>query len=164
MKLAQCTGLSWPDEDKIIRINEAINEKLSSALIDVDLPDDDYDGWVSRVRKTASRLEARQGYVTESHTSTRYLEKLNTALLRPFVERSFSESSKPKPSPQLDADGDVQMSGVNLVALINALVGKVNSSTSSNLDPDKNRRNNGSLIFGKGSQGQNGFQSQKPTN
>ncbi|KAI0992406.1 hypothetical protein K3495_g15779 [Podosphaera aphanis] len=47
LKLAQCGGLNWPDEDKIIRIDEAINTKLSNALIGVDLPENDYDGWVS---------------------------------------------------------------------------------------------------------------------
>ncbi|KAI0999829.1 hypothetical protein K3495_g8369 [Podosphaera aphanis] len=140
LKLANCGELNWPDEDKIIRIDEAINTKLSNVLIDVDLPDNDYDRWVSRVRKTASRSEARPVYITDSITATIYLDRLATTTFFPTVVNNQSETSQVKLPPKLDADGDVQISGVNLVSLINALVGRANSGTSSSQNSNKKRQ------------------------
>ena len=45
-KLAQCRGLGWPDETKILMLRPAINLKLSNSLIPVELPESDYKAWV----------------------------------------------------------------------------------------------------------------------
>ncbi|KAI0995202.1 hypothetical protein K3495_g12980 [Podosphaera aphanis] len=54
-------------------------------------------------------------------------------------DKPVNLTRKSPPLVDADADGDVQMSGINLVALVNALVGKLNS-TSSNQPSNGNRK------------------------
>ena len=133
-KLAQCDGLGWADRDKIIRVNTCINPKLANALVPVDLSDNDYAKWVKAVRRVAGRLESRPDYKSDRHTETWYLKVASI----PAPSSRNGSTSSPKgqkaqesqASPKTDADGDIQMSGVNAImmssmaALINSLNGK----------------------------------------
>ncbi|KAI1002901.1 hypothetical protein K3495_g5302 [Podosphaera aphanis] len=119
LKLAQCGGLVWPDEDKIIRLDEAINSKLSNALINVDLSDNNYESWVSPKLGIFKKGSA-------------------PSYIQPAVSDKSANLTRKSP-PLFDADGDVKTSGINLVALVNALVRKLNS-TSSNQSSNGNRK------------------------
>ena len=46
----------------------AINLKLSTSLIPVDLSELDYKAWVRRVSRVAAKLEAYPGYNSDSNT------------------------------------------------------------------------------------------------
>ena len=73
-KLAQCKGLGWPDETKILMLGPAINLKLSNSLIPVDLPESDYEAWVKKVGRVAAKLEAHPGYNSDGNTRTWYMK------------------------------------------------------------------------------------------
>ena len=69
-KLAQCRGLGWPNETKILMLCPAINLKLLTSLIPVKLPELDYKAWVRKVRSIAAKLKAYPGYNSDSYTKT----------------------------------------------------------------------------------------------
>jgi hypothetical protein len=127
-KLAQCKGLWWPDETKILMLRPAINLKLSTSLIPVDLPESDYKAWVKKVGGVAAKLEAHPGYNSDSHTKTWYA-KGAPSVTHPTAKGGSSSSGSQKraqdneSSATVDADGDTQMSGINQLAalLVNAI-------------------------------------------
>ena len=69
-KLAQCRGLGWPDETKILMLCPVINLKLSTSLIPVELPELDYKAWVRKVGGIAAKLKAHPSYNSNSYTKT----------------------------------------------------------------------------------------------
>jgi hypothetical protein len=127
-KLAQCKGLGWPDETKILMLRPAINLKLSTSLIPVELPEADYKAWVRKVGNVAAKLEAHPGYKSDSQTKTWYA-KGGSGVTYPTAKRRSSSSGDQKqaqgsePPAMVDTDGDTQMSGVNQLAalLVNAI-------------------------------------------
>lgn len=127
-KLAQCKGLGWPDETKIMMLRPAINLKLSTSLIPVELPELNYKAWVKKVGGVAAKLEAHPGYNSDSHTETWYA-KGAPGVTHPTADRGSSPAGDQKrtrsddPSVTVDGDGDIQMSGINQLAalLVNAI-------------------------------------------
>lgn len=83
--LVEAGGATWPDGAKITFLEGALNSELQRSLITVDLPVDDYPGWVRRVQEVASRLE-----------------------------RFDANKQRGTPSEK-DLDGDTKMAGVNKV-------------------------------------------------
>jgi hypothetical protein len=122
--LALCGEAKWPDRDRILRLNAMINVKLSNALITVDLPDNDYQSWVIRIRKIAAKLEARSGYVISRNVTTWFIKKKGFSAF-------FSRPQTAKPSPEqpntltTDSNGDIQITGVNN-AIVNLFITLVN--------------------------------------
>ena len=80
-KLAQCRGLGWPDKTKTLMLCPAINLKLSTSLIPVELPESDYKAWVRKVGGVAAKLEAHPGYNSDSHIKTWYAKGVLGATL-----------------------------------------------------------------------------------
>ena len=126
-KLAQCRGLGWPDETKILMLRPAINLKLSTSLIPVELPESDYKAWVRRVSSVAAKLEAHPGYNSDSHTKTWYAKGAPGAT-HPLSKKGSSpkdqqQAQGSEPSTTVDAEGDIQMTGINQLAalLVNAI-------------------------------------------
>ena len=126
-KLAQCKGLGWPDETKILMLRPAINLKLSTSLIPVDLPESDYEAWVKMVSRVAAKLEAHPGYSSDGNTKTWYV-KGAPGVTYPMTGRKSFPRDRPQTqsnesSATVDADGDTQMSGINQLAtlLLNAI-------------------------------------------
>jgi hypothetical protein len=134
-KLSQCGGLEWADRDKIIRLNTAINAKLSDKLISVELPDDSYSKWVKRVRNVAGRLQNHPDYKNGSHTKTWYV-KAGRSYVSPSSSGGRPPSKDDTATEAVDDDGDVKMVDVGtLKSIINAIKG---------LDGDQRRRGQGS--------------------
>jgi hypothetical protein len=146
-KLALCGGAEWPDRDRILRLNAMINAKLSDALVTVDLPDDDYQSWVTRTRKIAARLEARPGYVTSRNVTTWFIKKGGSSAFfsRPQTARPSPEQPN---TPMTDSDGDIQMTGVNS-AMVNLLTTLVNQLGSKGQSPPNRGRNKSSRSSGR---------------
>ena len=126
-KLAQCKGLRWPDETKILMLRPAINLKLSTSLIPVELPESDYKAWVRKVGGVAAKLEAHPGYKSDSHTKTWYA-KGAPGVTYPTAKggsssRDQQEAQGNDPPATVDTDGDIQMSGIDQLAalLVNAI-------------------------------------------
>jgi hypothetical protein len=127
-KLAQCKGLGWPDETKILMLRPAINLKLSTSLIPVELPESDYRAWVRKVGSVAAKLEAHPGYKSDRQTKTWYA-KGAPGVTYPTAQGMSSSSGDhqqaggSEPPATVDAEGDTPMSGVNQLAalLINAI-------------------------------------------
>lgn len=53
-----CGGLAWANSAKIIHLNNRLNHSLQAKLVLKNLPDDDYDHCITKVKGVASRLEA----------------------------------------------------------------------------------------------------------
>jgi hypothetical protein len=143
-KLSQCGGLAWADRDKIIRLNTAINEKLSDKLISVELPDDGYARWVTKVRGVAGRLQNHSNYKKGTGSETWYIKARGSSA---FPSSSAGGSSSKcaatseTAAPVTDADGDVKMVDVStLTSIISALKG---------LNKDKKSRGKDSPSGGK---------------
>ena len=126
--MAQCKGLSWPDETKILMLRPAINLKLSTLLIPVELPESNYEAWVRKVSGIAARLEAHPGYRSDIHTKTWYA-KGAPGVTYPTTKggssssRGQQQTQDNEPHAMVDTHGDIQMSGINQLAalLINAI-------------------------------------------
>ena len=88
-KLAQCRGLGWPDKTKILMLCPAINLKLSTLLIPVELPKSDYKAWMRKVDSITVKLEAHPGYNSDSYTKTWYTKGAPGTTL-PTVKRGLS--------------------------------------------------------------------------
>jgi hypothetical protein len=137
-KLAQCKGLGWPDETKIMMLRPAINLKLSTSLIPVELPESNYKAWVKKVSGVAAKLEAHPGYNSDSHTRTWYAKGAPGVTYATTDGGSFpagdqKQTRSDEPSVTVDADGDIQMSGINqLAALLVNAIGKVERSKGKN--------------------------------
>ena len=105
----------------------AINLKLSTSLIPVELPESDYKAWVRKVGGIAAKLKAHPGYNSDSYTKTWYAKGAPGATL-PTVKRGSSvkdqqQAQSSEPSTTVDAEGDTQMTGINQLAalLVNAI-------------------------------------------
>ncbi|KJZ70649.1 hypothetical protein HIM_09969 [Hirsutella minnesotensis 3608] len=94
--LAEAGGAEWPDNAKIVFLENAISKRLQESLVTAVLPED-YQGWLARLQEIAGRLERLQ--------SGKYL---------PSTGRSFPELPKERvrERPE-DSDGDVSMTDVN---------------------------------------------------
>ena len=118
-KLQQCGGTNWAGGAKIMQLNASINTPLKSALITVDLPDDDYDQWKTRVSLVAGRLEGLPSYRPKgaNHTKTWYTGTSGGSRLARSAEGQ-------KQVHHVDVDGDT-MGGVNAlaIAIVNAIKG-----------------------------------------
>ena len=109
-------------------LRPAINLKLSTSLIPVELPELNYKAWVKKVGGVAAKLEAHPGYNSDSHTETWYA-KGAPGVTYPTADRGSSPAGDQKrtrsddPSVTVDGDGDIQMSGINQLAalLVNAI-------------------------------------------
>jgi hypothetical protein len=119
-KLALYKGAEWPDRNRIFRLNAMINAKLLNASITIDFPDNDYQSWVIRTRKIATKLEARSGYVTNKNVATWFIKKKGSSA---FFSRPQTARSSPKQpnTPTTDSNGDIQITEVNN-AIINLFV------------------------------------------
>ena len=128
-KLQQCGGTTWAGNAKIMQLNASINNPLKTALITVDLPDEDYDQWKARVSMVAGRLEALPTYRPKgaTHVKTWYAGSNGTS-------RAAQPTNGPRAAPRVDADGDTIMGGMSG---INALAAAIVNAIKAN--PDANR-------------------------
>ena len=76
---------------KILMLCPAINLKLLTLLIPVELPESDYRAWVKKVGSVAAKLEAHPGYNSDSHTKTWYI-KGAPGITYPLAGRKSSSS------------------------------------------------------------------------
>ena len=117
-KLQQCGGTNWAGGAKIVQLNASINTPLKTALITVNLPDEDYDMWKAQVSLVAGRLEGLPSYRPKgtTHTKTWYTSSSGG---------HPTPSAADKPTHHVDADGDTIMGGVNALAaaIANAMKG-----------------------------------------
>ncbi|KAE9572331.1 hypothetical protein CGMCC3_g11721 [Colletotrichum fructicola] len=90
--LSEAGGASWADQAKITLLEGALSTRLQQALVTVDLPVDNYHGWLMRVQDVAARLERLPAITRRS------------SLYRPRA---------PEASKHRDDDGDVVMTGVS---------------------------------------------------
>ncbi|KAF6792373.1 pol-like protein [Colletotrichum musicola] len=90
--LSEAGGASWADQAKITLLEGALSTQLHRALVTVDLPVDNYHGWLMRVQDVAARLERLPGITRGSS--------------------SYSPRA-PQASRHRDGDGDVVMTGVS---------------------------------------------------
>jgi hypothetical protein len=127
-KLAQCKGLGWPDETKILMLRLAINLKLSTSLIPVDLSESDYNVWVKQVSRVAAKLEAHPGYNSDGNTKTWYAKGAPGVAYpmtgrKPSASKDRPQTQSNRPPAMVDAEGNTQMSGINQLAalLVNAI-------------------------------------------
>ncbi|KAK1838021.1 pol-like protein, partial [Colletotrichum chrysophilum] len=90
--LSEAGGASWADQAKITLLEGALSTRLQRALVTVDLPVDNYHGWLMRVQDVAARLE-RLPATTRGSSS--------------YYPRA------PGASRHRDDDGDVVMTGVS---------------------------------------------------
>jgi hypothetical protein len=94
--LAEAGGAEWPDNAKIVFLENAINRQLQESLVTAVLPDD-YQGWLTRLQEIAGRLER----------------------LKSGNQPSSTEQSPPEPPKDKvkgrreDSDGDIPMTDVN---------------------------------------------------
>ena len=119
-KLQQCGGSEWACSAKIMQLNASINTPLRTALVTVDLPDDNYDHWKTKVTAVAGRLEGLSGYRPKgaTHTKTWYTGTSGGGR----VAQSTVDQGQ---THRVDADGDTFMGGVNALAtaMISAMKG-----------------------------------------
>ncbi|KAI1000302.1 hypothetical protein K3495_g7893 [Podosphaera aphanis] len=125
MKLSQCGGTEWPDSSKIMKLNSSINDYLSDCLVSKDLPDDDFELWVSIVKRVAGRLEKRPSYRPKGCTGkkTWYLSHVQTRLYS-------DEKNQLGTSSKIDADGDTLMGGINTINTFKLLINSLKSGGS----------------------------------
>ncbi|KAI1001983.1 hypothetical protein K3495_g6221 [Podosphaera aphanis] len=97
------------DDMKISLLEKSLNRSLKMLLLNKSLPEDDYDRWISKVKRVAGRLENTLECRAKgcSGIKTWYLP-LNTS------QGNFAPETPSRAShPELDADGDTKMGGVN---------------------------------------------------
>ena len=119
-KLQQCGGASWAGNAKIMQLNASINTPLKTALITVDLPDDNYDQWKVSVSRVAGRLEGLPNYRPKGATCTKTWYMGSGGSNRP------TQSTKSQqPTHRVDAVGDTTMGRVNalVAAIVHAMKG-----------------------------------------
>jgi hypothetical protein len=93
--LAEAGGSTWEDAAKLTLLDSAISEGLRRALVSVDLPEQ-YNLWVQQVMKVSYKLEA----------------------LSPRTGKKEMPAPNLLTNPaQIDAEGDVKMSGVNTTSM-----------------------------------------------
>ncbi|KAF4478229.1 Transposon Tf2-6 polyprotein [Colletotrichum fructicola Nara gc5] len=90
--LSEAGGASWADQAKITLLEGALSTRLQRALVTVDLPVDNYHGWLMRVQDVAARLERLPATTRRSSS---------------YYPRA------PEASRHHDNDGDVVMTGVS---------------------------------------------------
>ncbi|KJZ69492.1 hypothetical protein HIM_11109 [Hirsutella minnesotensis 3608] len=94
--LAEAGGADWPDNAKIVFLENAINKRLQESLVTAVLPED-YQGWLTRLQEIAGRLE-----------------RLSPGRQSPSKEQSPSDLQKERLKGRLeDSDGDTPMTDVN---------------------------------------------------
>lgn len=127
VKLAQCGGTNWPDSSKIMKLNSSINESLSDHLVSKDLPDDDFETWVSMVKRVAGRLENRPSYRPTGCTGkkTWYLSHKQSKYHSSTTDRYLH-------APDLDDEGDTKMGGVNAIEALKLALNSLNSRNITN--------------------------------
>lgn len=123
---AQAGTLAYTGPSKIAQMQNGLNTPLTKALVATDLSDQDFDAFVTKVQRVATRVEAlpefRKG---AGHTTSWYVDRTE----RTTITRSTASEASGA-IPAVDRDGDVEMSGINgltirdLAALVNALNGR----------------------------------------
>lgn len=93
--ITEAGGTAWPDETQIAFLESGISERLRLALVPVQLPTNDYIGWLARVQDVAWRMERLNQRGTLGSIPS------GTATITPPVT--------------VDGDGDRRMGGVNRV-------------------------------------------------
>ncbi|KAK2729823.1 pol-like protein [Colletotrichum kahawae] len=88
---AEAGGADWADKAKIAFLEGALSTRLKRGLIYVELPKDDYHGWLLKAQDFAIKLESLPQQAYKGTPS--YLKALQAG--------------------QRDAEGDMMMSGIN---------------------------------------------------
>ena len=99
--MADAGAIHWPDDAKISLAENALNKRIRSALVAVNLPDDDYPRWLSRVQEVASKED--QFHSDFAAPSQRHLY-------------TTPHRNKNRETTNLDKEGDTRMGGVNRLA------------------------------------------------
>ncbi|KAI0996406.1 hypothetical protein K3495_g11774 [Podosphaera aphanis] len=120
------------DDMKISLLENSLNRPLNRLLLNKSLPEDDYDKWISKVKRVAGRLENTPEYRPKgcSGIKTWYLP-LKTSQ-GGFAPKTSSRASH----PELDADGDTKMGDVTSAKIAQAGI----SALSRNLPKQSNRK------------------------
>ena len=90
---------------KLSHLNAAINPALRGALVYVDLPSD-YDEWISKVYRTADKLEAIWKYRTQGSKDTETWHTNDPSIL--VQNNSYKSQQK------VDYEGDITMEGASI--------------------------------------------------
>lgn len=124
-KLTEARGDFWPDENKISMLQNAMNKKLTRALIGNHLlPDDDFSEWtriVNKIGQQVERAEKKAGwplgwvdFESSEHSSGPRREAFRKDMNRGPSERSNgSKVLAEMEQPAVDSSGDTIMGGVN---------------------------------------------------
>ncbi|KAI1003301.1 hypothetical protein K3495_g4905, partial [Podosphaera aphanis] len=110
-QLAQCAENSYSSTGKLALLDSAINEKLRKGLVGTELSVNmGYEKYVSKVGMVVKQLEALSDYRPIGVKDTQTFYVMGQGTIDP-VARSDN-----KPTSQLDADGIVKITGVNVFA------------------------------------------------
>lgn len=109
-RLSLCSNLGWNDQMKTIMLHERLNDRLKETLLPADLPEDNFDRWVDKVKGISSRLERIGGYRSADGTGSK------TWFVRSGTRGADSYAASQAGRPSTDADGDVRMAGVNALS------------------------------------------------
>ncbi|KAF6828276.1 pol-like protein [Colletotrichum musicola] len=121
--LSKARGADWADQAKITLLKRALSTQLHRALVTIDLPVDNYHGWLMRVQDIATRLErlpaiTRRGssYHPRATHASRYRDEDSDVVMtgvsrtkdkkgapKPQHRRSYSSSSERSVRPQKDS-------------------------------------------------------------
>ncbi|KAL5612535.1 uncharacterized protein BROUX77_002691 [Berkeleyomyces rouxiae] len=121
-QLGICEGLAWPHRSRIIHLNNALNSTLKFHLAAKNLPDDNYDNRVKKVKRVTGRVEGLSGHKSkDANKAVTWHEKFTSNEGKQAESSSFDHAQS-----HVDADGDTRMAGVNatlakLTAAVNAL-------------------------------------------
>ncbi|KAI1008181.1 hypothetical protein K3495_g65 [Podosphaera aphanis] len=131
-KISQCGRTGWTDEYKIKYLEIAINAPLRQLLMNKNLPEDDYAKWVSKVKRISGRLENSPSYRPRGSSGSKTW----------YVAHNGSNTKVASPTPisnqqpNLDADGDTRMSGVNALQVLQTAIMALNAGPRCNEPAD----------------------------
>jgi hypothetical protein len=108
---AQAGSLSYRGPSKIAIIRRSLNPSLARTLIPVELSNTDYDAYVTKVQTISTNFEAHVDFRKQNGSTTHY-----------YVNEGSHMANN------TDAEGDVEMTGVNALSVqIAALVARVDA-------------------------------------
>ncbi|KAI0992151.1 hypothetical protein K3495_g16035 [Podosphaera aphanis] len=144
-KLTEARGDFWPDENKISMLQNAMNKKLTRALIGNHLlPDDDFNEWTQIVNKVAQQVEraekkagwlpSRVEFESGEQSSGPRREVFRNDVSRESDRINGSKVSVEMEQPAVDSSGDTVMGGVNSTRIPGKIQGRARWKSRAQLD------------------------------
>ena len=112
LQLEYAGGREWPDSIKINKLRNALSEKIQDKYSVLDLPINDYKGWIRGISRVAAIMEDSEKFVRKGEAQTTQYATRSGVLQNEYLSRSTPSNSSPQGAA--DHDRDATMSGMKI--------------------------------------------------